>query len=124
MDNAILITSKIISLNQLMGYCNNLIPFKVVENSLNYTMPNGFWVAIYPCSSCIDDYETKALDRIKEIIEDPQFFIIEGNRFDMIQKIVNSLPIEINLLVDNTHGKIMDRNDFLEYKGSEDFFSW
>ncbi len=107
-----------------MGYCTDVIPFEISEDSLSYAdRDNKFWMLVYPVSNYFELYEPEILDKIKETIKVPHVFLIECNRFDLIRKLVNAFPLDVNLFIQNPNGVLFDRNQFDQFKGFEDFWN-
>ena len=123
MSNSILITDEGISLNELKQFLFENIPFSLANASLSFEKSNSF-INIMEDRSMIKEFDDEELLLITKNIKNPRFYIIDSNDFELLKLFIDNIPDEIAFLIDNDHGKIMNKKTFVNFKSFSDFFSW
>lgn len=79
----------------------------IVESSAG--MKDG-WIAFQPIENIQYDYEIDELEKIKNQIKNPSFYLIEGRNgiVDFSNKFIQKFNPLGNVLIDNDHGMIVE----------------
>jgi hypothetical protein len=74
-------------------------------------MKNG-WIAFQPIEDVQFDYEMEEIEKIREIIENPSFYLIEGRNgeINFANHFIEKFNHPGKILIDNDHGLIADLN--------------
>ena len=73
----------------------------------------GDWIAVSKSMSIEEDYEPDELNKINELITDPNFYLIESRSENMMKDYILKIPRNVKAIIDNDHGWIASA---MEYK--------
>ena len=122
MENAILITNASTSLDTI-ATVSTLDFLKESDNVLHYSTSTHFLSVVYSNAGAAE-YEEEELAFIISRINNPVFFTLDTNSFDLLKKFVAALPNTLDFLIDNDFGSIVDKQEFIALNSFEEFFSY
>ncbi|OMP75968.1 hypothetical protein [[Flexibacter] sp. ATCC 35208] len=124
MKDAIIITDSTFELSDFKAYAKRLFEFKEAnESKIEYYIPyeQESYFSISKDNSMFDLMEPYEKKIIASEFETFNIFASLFYDFRYVQSLVASIPSERKIFIDNDHGTIMRKEDFLSLNSYEEF---
>lgn len=124
MKDAILITDSMFELSDFKLYTQSLFNFnEASESEIEYFAPNEYnsYLSISKDNSIFKLIEPCIQQIIQSEFDVFSIFVCLFYDFSYVQRLAASIPPNRKILIDNDHGTIMNRTDFLKLESYRDF---
>lgn len=71
----------------------------VVENASS-------WLSVYKYDETFDDYDATEEQSVRAVMQDPIPYLIEWRGDELLEKFIENIPVDEEVIVDNDHGLI------------------
>ncbi|HVI47122.1 MAG TPA: hypothetical protein VM802_19755 [Chitinophaga sp.] len=127
MNDAFLITDSTFELSDFKLYTEGVIKFDVVnEFEMEYNIPyqNKTYFSVSKDNSIFDMMDPSEQERVVSEFNEFNIFTCLFYDFHYLQTLVASIPPDRKIVIDNDHGKLLKREEFLKLNSYEEFAKW
>ena len=113
MQSIVVITPPNITLKSFAEKLDHMYDVDLVSDDRIVITDDEGYITINLDNYITEEYDEKELNVISQIIEQPEFFLIEFSHLDLLKEVIPSCVDSPVFLVDNDHGDILSGREFL-----------
>ncbi|MCW3463670.1 hypothetical protein [Chitinophaga nivalis] len=127
MNDAFLITDSTFKLSDFKRYTEGAIKFDDLnEFEIEYNIPEQHktYFSVSKDNSIFDMMDPFEQEKVISEFSEFNIFTCLFYDFRYLQTLVASIPPDRKVIIDNDHGKLLKREDFLKFNSYEEFAKW